>query len=121
MKRDMGLIRTILEHVEQSAPDAKIEVPVSLLRGRTESFYHAWLCVDAGFLERSDAPYLGRLTPKGHAQLKEMRDAEAARAAARAAETSLDDIHNGIDRAIAEGLTFKQFLKAVDESRNRRK
>lgn len=97
MKRDMELIRKILEFVEEhgdgsvegdlSLSDVEVDIAVDNIRPGAETYsllqinYHAWLCVDAGFVEGRVSLHpnlwtssrLTALTWKGHEKLDELR------------------------------------------------
>lgn len=104
MKRDMSLIQAVLEHVERygggvsagGSSLSDIATAIALDAGecsRSQVRYHAWLCVDAGFVDRHvnldlgldaqgplrwDPPdhpksCLRVLTWKGHDALEELR------------------------------------------------
>ncbi len=90
MKRDMELIKKILEYVEKHGDGSLgsgltlslAEVDV-VMGSQTYPFpvmhYHAWLCVDAGFVEGNVhldptfATQLSALTWRGHNALDKLR------------------------------------------------
>lgn len=103
MKRDMGLIRHILEFVEEhgdgttegnlSLSEFEVDVTLGNIGPDNETVtietytlpvihYHAWLCVDAGFVKGSvsldpriwASSYLAALTWKGHEYLHKLRN-----------------------------------------------
>lgn len=80
MKRDMGLIRTLLESIEDCTGDF-IDLPHD--KSAAEIAYHIWLLRDAGFIEAVEMRSVGsampadykdiRLTWQGHDYLLLMR------------------------------------------------
>lgn len=100
MKRDMELIRKILEHVEKhqdvmeghslNLSEVETDIAVDNIGPGAETYpwpqihYHVWLCVDAGFVEGRISldskvwatSHLRALTWKGHDMLEELRDGD---------------------------------------------
>ena len=96
MKRDMGLIRKILEHVEKHGDgiednldlkEVEIDIAIDNIGANNETYpflkihYHTWLCVNGGLVEGQVSldprvwatSRLSALTWKGHDMLEELR------------------------------------------------
>ncbi|MCY4576031.1 MAG: DUF2513 domain-containing protein [Chloroflexi bacterium] len=83
MKREMNLIKDLLEHVERTWRGGWINPPEIAGNSECAIMYHAGLCEQAGFLEAkvisgSEEPYkhyvLGSLTWAGHEMLETLRN-----------------------------------------------
>ncbi len=85
MKRDMQLIRKILEYLEGKCQGDGQLIPVPSLDGYANDAvsYHVGLCIQAGYIEGKDQSFVGAapmydmicLTWDGHEKLAELRKA----------------------------------------------
>lgn len=83
MKRDMQLIRKILEYLEGKCQGDGQLIPVPSLEGYTDNAvcYHVGLCIQAGYIEGKNQAFIGALpmydmvclTWHGHEKLDELR------------------------------------------------
>ena len=71
MKRDIRLIKRVLEHAEAHADGAALEVELDGIASH-EVQYHVELCADAGFLKEKNG-YVRNLTWSGHNALDKLR------------------------------------------------
>ena len=82
MKRNWGLIRCILGHVEENGNGAPITMPDLESYSREQSDYHVKLCAEAGLItmpsiERISPRPMFSLTWAGHNTLETLRQGKA--------------------------------------------
>ena len=85
MKRQMKLIRKLLQYAEANATGLPIDAPEYQKYSEEEVHYHLGLCSEAGYMRVSNSTYAGMPTPRymiinltwqGHEELERLnRDA----------------------------------------------
>ena len=75
MKRDMTLIKLILEHVDSSRPDRRGFLDHPEFPGYDDELieYHVRLCTDAGFVRTNNTGHIIEMTWHGHDALDKLR------------------------------------------------